>query len=714
MSYSKHIDFDNLQGTIIQAKTPIFISSLFVLTLCIVDISAQVHMYADTNVSELSDHSIDSLMNLSIEELMTMKVTKLKNTGVTTLSRYVEKKDLAPGTIHSFDARMIKNRGYRNLTDLLLSIPGFTVFLKGTGIVAGVRGLNAVDNEKVTLLINGRESNNLQEPEFLNGPINLQNLERVEVVVGPSSFFQRANTLAATINLITKKIDGIEVSASTGSATTYSATTLIGKKWNNGSFVSASFIIERKDGYNAWDSLNRSGLENTTLTGRLDPSIFATLEGEYGNFWGQAIVYQSNFPELNLNTKGNDGTYKDHMYLANLIHTLHFNKNLVIKTSFDVGHKSTQRLNNDGPTINNALEVKYSQIDYSGELALNYIGIEDHRFETGVQWAYEDNQEYYSTFNNVYTTLVSEDNNTQAIGFYLYDNWQIFNNYSINGGVRIDYNSILSETNEDVQWGARIANIYQPSDKWVSKIIANRTIRFPSGIAALNEAWGSDKPEAPNFASKNLRAQNPENLTTIEWQNIIYFQFSRLSSNVYYQSLKNFITWIGPHTNAGDYAGYGIELEYLHIISNDIQIWTNAAYVDSDFEANAPPGTISEGTGGGSLAISDDNKILGSPSYTANLGVDYEVTNNLTLTSQLRYFTKQAAYSKEQERFKEIHNRYYIDATATYRSLIIDDLDISISGKNLLDDTRQVATQWRKSRNHPRGRTFLATIQISF
>ena len=113
--------------------------------------------------------------------------------------------------MYVFTRETIIKRGYRSLADLLLVVPGFCVFHRDLDFVAGVRGLNANDNEKVSLLINGQWCNGAVEFDFLNGPINLDSVERVEVVVGPSSFFQRANTLAATINVITRDVQGAEV-----------------------------------------------------------------------------------------------------------------------------------------------------------------------------------------------------------------------------------------------------------------------------------------------------------------------------------------------------------------------------------------------------------------------------------------------------------------------------------------------------------------------
>ena len=103
--------------------------------------------------------------------------------------------------------------------------------------MVGVRGLVSNDNDKITLLVNGQKVLGLHEQEFLNGPINLDNLDRVEVVVGSSSFFQQADTLAGTVNLITRNIDGVEAIASAGNYVQYSTTLMAGHRWDSDKFV---------------------------------------------------------------------------------------------------------------------------------------------------------------------------------------------------------------------------------------------------------------------------------------------------------------------------------------------------------------------------------------------------------------------------------------------------------------------------------------------
>ena len=180
----------------------------------------------------------------SLEQLKRLRLEELMQIQISTMSRVDERIDEAPGSVYVYTRDVIQKRGYRSLGELLQTVPGFTVFHRDLQFVAGVRGLNANDNEKITLLINGQNLNGVSEPDFLNGPINLDNVERVEVIVGPSSLFQPANTLAATVNVITKDMQGFEVIGAIGNDLPYSATLMTGKQWAADS--SSAFPSARK------------------------------------------------------------------------------------------------------------------------------------------------------------------------------------------------------------------------------------------------------------------------------------------------------------------------------------------------------------------------------------------------------------------------------------------------------------------------------------
>jgi len=64
----------------------------------------------------------------------------------------------------------------------------------------------------------------------------------------------------------------------------------------------------------------------------------------------------------------------------------------------------------------------------------------------------------------------------------------------------------------------------------------------------------------------------------------VYFKAPHVSSTLYCQGLREFLTWLAPHTNAGDYSCYGLKLNVVHMFNKALSLWLTASYVDSEFE----------------------------------------------------------------------------------------------------------------------------------
>jgi hypothetical protein len=178
----------------------------------------------------------------------------------------------------------------------------------------------------------------------------------------------------------------------------------------------------------------------------------------------------------------------------------------------------------------------------------------------------------------------------------------------------------------------------------------------------------------------------PEILSTIEWQNIVYFKNSRFSVDIYQENLRNFISWFGPHTNVGDFDGYGIELELVNQFSDNLSLWGNASFNQSEL---VPFGVyvvdINDPIDPHHIVIDEDNRIIGAPEIIVNTGFDLRVGGSINLSSEIRYFTKQPAYDPAANKFVSINNRYYLDASIIYSIPAKTDIDIRLSARNLLD-----------------------------
>jgi outer membrane receptor protein involved in Fe transport len=661
---------------------------------------------------------------MSASDLSQLSIEQLSEVKISTVSRVSESIDEAPGSVYVYSRDVIQKRGFRTLRELLQVVPGFTVFHKDLQYVAGVRGLNANDNEKITLLVNGQEVNQINEPEFLNGPINLDNVERVEVVVGPSSFFQQANTLAATVNVITWDVedkDFQEVIAAFGSDLPYSTTLMAGKRWSENRFLNFSFTTERKTGFDAWNADFRPNLAMRKVTGELDgPSYFSVLKGQLDEWSGQFVAYRANIPELLIDSgdPSNSGELTDQFYTL-------FAKNEHPWTS---GFKSILRLaatlkeqtreNRGGPPINGLQQSTKARV-YNSELGFEYTGYNKHLIQVGLQGTYEQYFDSWYTLHQTEPPLVIPkttlfDGNTYAIGFYVDDVLKVTDNLKLIGGVRIDENTRLREG----RWfpGGRAAVILKPTPKWFSKLIYNRAVRMPSPLAALNQAWGMNNPNPPSFANFSPTATEPETLSTVEFQNIFYFGTTRFGTTIYHQDLKDFISWLSPHTNVGNFQGDGVELNVETRTRPSLTLWANASYNDSVLNARIPP-VEQISTEQHHVEVNNDQNIIGAPKYVANAGADIEIASGLFLSPQVRYFTDQAAYNNSAQKFETINDRFYLDSALNWKSrkwIQSADTDFRFSLTNILNNRDQIAGQWLRDTYRPQGIEAVITLDIRF
>lgn len=650
------------------------------------------------------------LKHMTLESLMEVQVS--------TMSRVDERVDEAPGSVYVFTREQIQQRGYRSLGELLQIVPGFTVFHRDLGFVAGVRGLNANDNEKITLLINGQNLNGVSEPDFLNGPINLDNVERVEVVVGPSSLFQPANTLAATINVITKDINGTEVVAGTGNATPYSATLMTGKQWAPDKSVSFSLTMEEKKGFHAWlDQPPRGRLYLDDKTGELEfPSFFSVLKGQAGELSAQVTAYRMVSSELNIDEQNpaNDGRTVDQFYSVLLKDQHAWSPDLTSVASLDGTYKNKSRLEDSNSTTN-GIEIVASDLDFTADLSLRYTGCEGHLIQAGVQGGYVHNFDTYAIVSYPpvaiipKTTLVDAD--SHSVGAYADDEYRVTKWLKLVGGIRVDHNNVLR--NDEGYPGARAAIIVEPLSNWVSKLTYNRAVRMPTALESpLDTAWGTGVPNAPFFTTNSPNATQPEILTTYEWQNIVYLGPLRLGVTVYHQELEDFIGWYNPWTNIGDFSGNGAEVNVQAQLDPSVNLWANGSWNNSRLHP------FLSGPAGANMIfpVNVQGQIIGAPEYTANAGLDLKLTKNLSFSPAVRYFTDQAA--SDGGNLLTIRNRAYLDAGLLWRNCWRSnsgaELDLRLTGSNLTDNREPVAAQWRSQTYEPRGIDVMLSADLRF
>ena len=152
-----------------------------------------------------SEDSPDGLLGLSLEELMTVEVE-----SVSSASRYTQSLVDAPTFTSIITNEQIRRFGYRTLADVYRSLGGFFTTFDRSYSYTGVRGFGRPGDydTRILVMIDGHRLNEdlYDSTDTLrNFPIDLELVDRIEVVRGPGSSLYGTNAFFAVVNLITKK-----------------------------------------------------------------------------------------------------------------------------------------------------------------------------------------------------------------------------------------------------------------------------------------------------------------------------------------------------------------------------------------------------------------------------------------------------------------------------------------------------------------------------
>lgn len=217
-------------------------ATMFILSAWMVCGTATAADVAEAGDSRAEPPTDDELLGLSLEQLMSIPV-------YSAAKRDQDASD-APSSVTVITAGEVRAYGWRTLADLLQSVPGFYTINPRTYGFAGVRGFNRPGDfgGRLLLLVNGHR---LNDPLYDTAAVtedfilDLDLIDRVEIVRGPGSALYGNNAFFAVINVLTKHggdFDGFEAAGEAGSLDSWRGRLTWGRRNDAGveSLVSAS------------------------------------------------------------------------------------------------------------------------------------------------------------------------------------------------------------------------------------------------------------------------------------------------------------------------------------------------------------------------------------------------------------------------------------------------------------------------------------------
>ena len=145
----------------------------------------------------------------------------------------------SPAIMSVITARQIKQMGFRTLTDILDTVPGFDISMAETGErEIAARGILDTNSQKVKVLIDGHSINSVWQGgvSWNFDDLVVENIKRIEIIRGPGSALYGQNAFLAVVNVITKDtedIDGFQLTTSGGTFDTQNYNMLFGKEYGN-------------------------------------------------------------------------------------------------------------------------------------------------------------------------------------------------------------------------------------------------------------------------------------------------------------------------------------------------------------------------------------------------------------------------------------------------------------------------------------------------
>ncbi|QFU74298.1 TonB-dependent receptor [Halioglobus maricola] len=470
----------------------------------------------------------EDIVDMSLRDLMDLQV-------FTSATRVPTQLTKAPGTVFRFSRQDFARFGARNVTDLLEFVPGVQInqYRKRHRSI-WVRGLLDRYNSKMVLEVDGVRTRSLYYNHFsLDDAFPLEQIESVEVVLGPVSSLYGANAFAGIISIKTRDFSAdskLQMTAEVGDHERRKVSGLYNSEKFQafGSYLEqdAPFREDRKS-FIGSDVLQPLDEDYQSLQLKLRPLDGLTLKLDYK---------KSEVPFLFI-PPTQDGFIEE--------------ESTQFTAAYEVGSLESGRLevhayHNNLNAHEHEVEQETRQLGYlehqdatmAGASALFLRRFSEHTLAGGVVWEREaaDNTSYtrYYYFADGFLdppeqgNLLSEpDFEADNLAAYAQDVWVLPSKLELTLGVRYDD---FEHYGDHLNY--RAALVYEPSERHTGKLMYGTAIRTPNLRESLKVLEGN------TFVPPELE---PEEINSLELAYLYQLDWANVSVTLFHNELDNYI-----------------------------------------------------------------------------------------------------------------------------------------------------------------------------
>lgn len=451
-----------------------------------------------------ADPVAGGLATLSLEELTALKVQTVYGA-----SKREQKTTEAPSSVSIVLRDDIQKHGYRTLGDILNSVRGFYVTYDRGYNYIGVRGFNRPGDfgGRMLLMVDGHRLNDGVYDTAASGtdfPLDVDLIERVEVIRGPGSSLYGNNAFFGVINVVTRRgrdLEGAELGGSAGSFDTWTGRASYGQHLTNGLEWLVSGSLYESAGA---ARLGFPEFVAKNLDGGWSRQAFASVKYKGVTLQGGFSRRQKDWPTAAYGTVPDAqsprlGTVDERAW-ADLKFEREFAREWRLQArgyfdryQFDGEYPYDYDADSStAPDLNRDLAIATAA---GLDLSVSKTLWSRHQLTLGTEWRHDFELTQKNWDVNPPVSNLDSSESADILGCYLQDEWRLRNNLILNMGVRYDHYSAFGDT-----VNPRAGLIFSPWEQTAFKALYGQAFRAPNAyelyyIGTSSRANPSLQPE---------------------------------------------------------------------------------------------------------------------------------------------------------------------------------------------------------------------------
>jgi outer membrane receptor for ferrienterochelin and colicins len=506
-----------------------------------------------------------NVLDLSPEEL--------KGVQVYSASMYLQSDREAPSSVTVITADQIRQFGYRTLADALRSVRGLDITYDRNYSYVGVRGFSRPGgyNDQILLLVNGHRFNdNVYDQADLGTefPLDVDLIERIEIVRGPSSSLYGTSAFLAVINVITKSSQtgaGLEFSGDAGGFGSYRGRSTMGGTYHGVDALLSGTVYDSAGAARLFFPAFDSPATNYGIAQNADRdrsrSFYASLH--FRHFTLEAVggtrvkgmptaSFGQAFNDRRSQTTDSSGHFKLR-YSRPIFRDAEFTANVYFDRAIYHGVYVYSPV---AGQVTDVLNEDASRGDVLGTNArITKTLWQKHKATVGMEFRDNLRQDQTNYNLNPFQPVLDDRRSSQEWAAFVQDEFTIRKGLILNAGLRHDQYQLFGGTTNP-----RVALIYSPLRRTTLKLIYGQAFRAPNDYELYYSDHVSIEPN-PYLRPEKIRTEE------LIWEQDLGGNF-RISASGFGNQFTNLITQeVDPKTgfivyeNSQSAHNRGVEVE---------------------------------------------------------------------------------------------------------------------------------------------------------